>query len=142
MPQIQLSTTTVVSGTTLPPLAAFKEPLKILKRPESKAKSPPTSSPNSQTAKSLEEREAQYRAARQRIFGDKQRERDKDPVLVALSQPPTGGPSSAIIREPIGPPVGNQSSNFKQGWKKGGSLVTTPQDSKNMLDTTNDQRTN
>lgn len=132
MPGIQLSTTTTVTGISLPPPAAFKEPLKILKRPGSEARSPPTSpapSLSSQSTKSLQERESQYKAARERIFGDKETEKDRNISSSATHLHDINeGQRSVVIRDPVGPPAGNQSgNNFQQRQRK--------QDSKGTLHT-------
>lgn len=130
MPGVQLSTTTTVTGISLPPPAAFKEPLKILKRPGSETKSPSTSpSPllSPQSTKTLQERESQYKAARERIFGDKETDKDRNTSSSTThSHSVNEGQRSFIIRDPVGPPAGNQgSNNFQQRRKK--------QDSKDTL---------
>ncbi|GJJ14580.1 hypothetical protein Clacol_008846 [Clathrus columnatus] len=115
MPHVQLSTTMATSGISLPPPAVFKEPLRILKRSDNTSKSSPIS-PNPHTTKSLEEREAQYLAARKRIFGDKGME-----VVAFPSSPFIEAPRSVVIRDPIGPQSGNQTSNFQRRQKTGNS---------------------
>lgn len=63
MPQIQISS----QSTILPPASAIMPSMRILQRP--KSSSPAQSSPNSTPgSKSLQEREAEYKAARERIF--------------------------------------------------------------------------
>ncbi|GBE83625.1 hypothetical protein BKA93DRAFT_771492 [Sparassis latifolia] len=66
MPELVISassTTSVVS----PPPAAIQPTLRILKRPTN-SQLPSSSAPGSETMKSYAEREAEYQAARQRIF--------------------------------------------------------------------------
>jgi len=116
MPQLIIgssSTTTVVP----PPPAAFQPTLRILKRPSA---SPGSSTPNTSAAteaqRSYADREAQYQAARERIF----REGTKSPPGsdAGAKSPPLSGDSGSstpvrIIRNPKGPgtpPSGDASS--------------------------------
>lgn len=82
----------------LPPPAAFQPALRILKRPSPSTSTPGSSSnPSTPDASNLKEREAQYQAARERIFG-----------ADSLASPPAVGgntqsPAARIVREPRGP---------------------------------------
>ncbi|CAE6461077.1 unnamed protein product [Rhizoctonia solani] len=64
MPQIQISS----QSTNLPPVAAIMPSMRILQRPKSTSASQSSSSPTPTSIKSLQEREADYKAARERIF--------------------------------------------------------------------------
>lgn len=68
MPQLVISASSTTS-TVSPPPAAFQPTLRILKRPNASTTSSATA-PSSDLQKSYAEREAQYVAARQRIFND------------------------------------------------------------------------
>ncbi|KAF8729118.1 hypothetical protein AX14_006388 [Amanita brunnescens Koide BX004] len=87
------------AGHALPPPAAFQPALRILKRPSpSPSPSTPGSSSNSSSPdpSNLKEREAQYQAARERIFGA---ELASPPAVSANTQPP----AARVVREPRGP---------------------------------------
>ncbi|KAF8685011.1 SUZ domain [Rhizoctonia solani] len=64
MPQIQTSS----QSTNLPPVAAIMPSMRILQRPKSTSASQSGSNPTPAGTKSLQEREADYKAARERIF--------------------------------------------------------------------------
>ncbi|QRW25971.1 SUZ domain protein [Rhizoctonia solani] len=64
MPQIQMSS----QSTNLPPVAAIMPSMRILQRPKSTSASQSGSNPTPASTKSLQEREADYKAARERIF--------------------------------------------------------------------------
>ncbi|KAG9119592.1 hypothetical protein FRC07_005328 [Ceratobasidium sp. 392] len=122
MPQIQISS----QSTTLPPVSAIMPSMRILQRP--KSASPSQSSPGATTpngAKTMKEREAEYKAARDRIFADSSREGSPTPKRGILSRGRGGGgngggqrrgsPNSAesvgaaaakTTREPTGPQEG------------------------------------
>jgi len=71
MPQLVISSSTMGSSSTLPPPpAAFQPSLRILKRPCATPSTSASSSSSDLQKKSYAEREAQYQAARERIFGD------------------------------------------------------------------------
>ncbi|OBZ66703.1 SUZ domain-containing protein 1 [Grifola frondosa] len=107
MPELVISgssTTTTVS----PPPAAFQPALRILKRPNAAtATSSSSFTPSSDAQKSYAEREAQYHAARERIFNSSQTGSQKDDpnIRVTLSgeATPHSGPSAKIVRQPRGP---------------------------------------
>ncbi|KAF8585640.1 hypothetical protein K439DRAFT_1632459 [Ramaria rubella] len=127
MPEIQLSTTTSSMGIRLPPAAAFEAPLRILKRPSSTSQSPSPST--TQTQKTFKEREAQYQAARERIFGEDTSEKDPDRSGNAggKSKLMNSAARSIIIRDPLGPTSGTEddaNSGFHTRRKKGGRVVT------------------
>ncbi|TFY53041.1 hypothetical protein EVJ58_g9669 [Rhodofomes roseus] len=114
----------VGSGTSTvlpPPPAAFQPTLKILKRPTAGASS---SAPAAQSAvdaqKSYAEREAQYQAARQRIFSDSPRQGGADGLSIdaergatvkSRSPPPADTTSVRVLRAPRGPPVDPSASS-------------------------------
>lgn len=89
MPELILSpgSSSVVS----PPPAAFQPTLRILKRPSSAAtRSRSSSSSTVETKKTLAEREAEYHAARERIFKDG-------------NASPSVSAATKTLREPKGP---------------------------------------
>lgn len=109
MPHIQPASTSSL-GTLPPPAAAFEAPLRILKRPSaSESKSP--SPLDGQTQVSFKEREAQYQAARERIFGDNARDK-----AVPISDKPKTARAS-IIRDPIGPLSVSSEGEPKRGFR-------------------------
>lgn len=120
MPELLISSSTTASAA--PPPAAFQPALRILKRPTPSVPVPSTVAPDSQQ-KSYAEREAQYQAARQRIFGV---DSTSPPVNPADSEPSpksalpmsdsnTQGPRSSIIRNPKGPDIsGGASKGFNR----------------------------
>ncbi|KAF8470366.1 hypothetical protein JB92DRAFT_3056086 [Gautieria morchelliformis] len=123
MPDIQLSTTSWSTNVPLPPSAAFETPLRILKRPSvANAKSPSPSS-SAQMQKTFKEREAQYQAARERIFGEELTGKDKDDS--GSGRKPTTAPDTAkssVIRNPLGPAsvsYGEAKQGFQGRRKKG-----------------------
>ncbi|KAH7337561.1 hypothetical protein B0J17DRAFT_718320 [Rhizoctonia solani] len=64
MPQIQISSQT----TNIPPVAAIMPSMRILQRPKSTPASSSSANNTPTSTKSLQEREADYKAARERIF--------------------------------------------------------------------------
>ncbi|KAJ1301162.1 hypothetical protein OPQ81_003573 [Rhizoctonia solani] len=64
MPQIQITS----QSTNLPPVAAIMPSMRILQRPKSTPASPSSANQTPTSTKSLQEREADYKAARERIF--------------------------------------------------------------------------
>lgn len=102
MPEIQLSTTSSSTSVPLPPPAAFEAPLRILKRPSSNSKSPSPST-GVQIQKTFKEREAQYQAARERIFGEETSGKDKDSSGSGKPKTALDSAKSSIIRDPLGP---------------------------------------
>ncbi|KZW00368.1 hypothetical protein EXIGLDRAFT_830775 [Exidia glandulosa HHB12029] len=84
------------SNTVAPPIAALTGPMRILKRPTAgSTPSPAPSRPAS--SKPLQEREADYAAARERIFG-------KDASSAEGKRPPSK-PQQNVARQPRGPPT-------------------------------------
>lgn len=71
MPELVISASNATSTIVSPPPAAFQPALRILKRPTASSASSPSSVATgaSDAQKSFAEREAQYQAARERIFG-------------------------------------------------------------------------
>ncbi|TBU42965.1 hypothetical protein BD309DRAFT_865220 [Dichomitus squalens] len=116
MPELVIAgSSTSGPSVTSPPPAAFQPVLRILKRPT--ATPSPSTSPSSVSASSspssnapsgtYAEREARYRAARDRIFGDSSPSSDtpgesglQTPQALKKSPPPV-----EITREPKGPPI-------------------------------------
>lgn len=124
MPQIQPSTTSTSAGAQLPPAAVFEAPLRILKRPSGASKSPSPLN-GTQAPKSFKEREAQYQAARERIFGEEAREKTAGTRNDKPKSPrPAERPN--IIRDPIGPTSPSADGETSRGFqarkkkKKGG----------------------
>ncbi|KAI0080457.1 hypothetical protein K474DRAFT_1657885 [Panus rudis PR-1116 ss-1] len=111
MPELVISSTSTTS-TIPPPPAAFQPTLRILKRPAAAAPSPPPSSSEG-TQKTYAEREAQYQAARQRIFGqgntistphidsDGSNTRGGEPS--ATTQADSQRSAAPVLRQPRGP---------------------------------------
>ncbi|CAE6441568.1 unnamed protein product [Rhizoctonia solani] len=64
MPQIQISS----QSASIPPVAAIMPSMRILQRPKSTPTSPSSANQTPTSTKSLQEREADYKAARERIF--------------------------------------------------------------------------
>ncbi|KAJ7227587.1 hypothetical protein B0H12DRAFT_1240505 [Mycena haematopus] len=88
-----------------PPAAALQPAMRILKRPSATATSP--SLPPVGPGETLREREARYRAARDRIFGDgADRGSDKKGVGVGVMRNPKGPAPAAEEGEADGPPKG------------------------------------
>jgi hypothetical protein len=111
------------AGHALPPPAAFQPALRILKRP-SPSSSTPGSSSNSSTPdpSNLKEREAQYQAARERIFGADSPA--NPPAMGANTQPP----AARIVREPRGPgeSKGSEPGQEIKGFTRRGGAKTAP----------------
>ncbi|KAF8513706.1 hypothetical protein BU17DRAFT_95061 [Hysterangium stoloniferum] len=137
MPHIQISTTTTTTRIPVPPAAALQGPLRILKRPSAASSSSPSPSGGAQAQKSFKEREAQYQAARERIFGEAaaaSKETDKD-----AAGPPAGVKpktmtatasiaKSTIIRDPLGPSVTTEAElnrGFRGRRRKGDQAVAS-----------------
>lgn len=122
MPEIQLSTTSLSSGVSLPPPAAFETPMRILKRPSAtNSKSSPTAT-DTQTQKTFQEREAQYQAARERIFGENGSGIGKDRSGSGKPKVALDSPRSSISRDPLGPTSvtdGEAKQGFRARRKKG-----------------------
>jgi len=108
------------SGSAMPSLPLnHPPPMRILKRP-SPSISPSQSSTNVNTGETLQEREARYQAARERIFGASSEEApdngDKK-IRKSTSQSSSPSPSTKVIREPHGPTnsnVANVNGNINQ----------------------------
>ncbi|KAH9911582.1 uncharacterized protein B0H18DRAFT_1061636 [Fomitopsis serialis] len=89
----------------------FQPTLKILKRPTGASSSAAASPPSVDLQKSFAEREAQYQAARQRIFNDGPRQSGRNGLSTevgrdtnAMSQsPPAADVSVKVLRAPRGP---------------------------------------
>jgi len=116
MPQLVISASSTTS-TVSPPPAAFQPTLRILKRPNASTTSSATA-PSSDLQKSYAEREAQYVAARQRIFNDESarsrvtgRDNARDDngytglrhAKTADGRAVDNAPPVSIIRDPRGP---------------------------------------
>ncbi|KIK68313.1 hypothetical protein GYMLUDRAFT_35696 [Collybiopsis luxurians FD-317 M1] len=81
-----------------PPAAAFQPALKILKRPANNQSNSSTSTP-AVSKESLEDREARYQAARQRIFGDDTTSAGSEASTYHLASKK----DNSVIRNPRGP---------------------------------------
>lgn len=128
MPKIQPSTTSSSTSVPLPPPAAFEAPLRILKRPSStNSKSSPPST-GVQTPKTFKEREAQYQAARERIFGEEASGKDKDSNGRGKPKAALNSPKSSVIRDPLGPATiidGEAKQGFLTRRKKADHIAET-----------------
>ncbi|KAL0945991.1 hypothetical protein HGRIS_012269 [Hohenbuehelia grisea] len=116
MPEVLVKSATGGTGAVIaPPPAAFQAPMRILKRPTSAAPSARSDS-SSRNAESLQEREARYHAARERIFGLGEAEGGSAAEsTLALSRQDnrtnkpgshTSKPSVPVVRAPLGPSEG------------------------------------
>ncbi|EKM78354.1 hypothetical protein AGABI1DRAFT_129470 [Agaricus bisporus var. burnettii JB137-S8] len=102
------------SSVVPPPAAAFQPALRILKRPQSS--SPSQNTPTAAPQESLQDKEARYAAARERIFGCEDNN----------SSTPSPKPSNVkIVREPIAPEQGS-SPGFKGRKSKTPSSTRPP----------------
>lgn len=120
----------------VPPAAALQGPLRILKRPSATTSSNSLSMPqsNAQTRMSFEEREAQYQAARARIFGGDEttggvaaadptntsRAPSPAPNQISNAKPKAKSPPlrSIVVRDPIGPGTSENTQGFSGRRKK------------------------
>ncbi|EKM56761.1 uncharacterized protein PHACADRAFT_254064 [Phanerochaete carnosa HHB-10118-sp] len=122
MPELVISSTSATSApATAVPAQALQPSLRILKRPSAPA-SPALATASSAEAqqKSLAEREAEYRAARERIFGSSSNPSSPPAETREPSSPPLGSaanppPELAVkpIRNPRGPDSGGNSSSAR-----------------------------
>jgi SUZ domain len=122
MPEIQLSTTSSSSGVSLPPPAAFEAPLRILKRPSAANSKSPSPVTGPQPQKTFQEREAQYQAARERIFGEDGSGIGKDGSGSGKLTTALDSARSSISRDPLGPASmtdGEAKQGFRARRKKG-----------------------
>lgn len=128
MPQIQISS----QSTVLPPAAAIMPSMRILQRPKSSSPAQPGNN-TTPGSKSLQEREAEYKAARERIFassgggenGSSSREGSPAPKRGIIIRGRGGGGGngarrgslggsgdgivgSGAVREPMGPQEGTR----------------------------------
>ncbi|KAG5652655.1 hypothetical protein H0H81_004211 [Sphagnurus paluster] len=146
MPALIISPSSTSSNQVLsPPLAAFKPKMRILKRPVSNTSSNPTTPSSSTLAESLQEREARYQEARDRIFGSA--DGSKSPTSDTNMNDSSNSPNSSkdrrerrgqlsqntngveVIRNPRGPP-GVSADNFPpKGF--GGERAKPPQSAGN-----------
>ncbi|CAL1709502.1 unnamed protein product [Somion occarium] len=114
MPELVVSSSSTAASVAPPP-AAFKPALRILKRPTLSTSASSSALSDSQQ-KSYAEREAQYQAARQRIFGadpstksaadstsDSDRSRRASPSSSLVSLQTQRTTAATIIRNPVGP---------------------------------------
>jgi hypothetical protein len=70
MPELVIAPTSTTASAAPVPVQALQPSMRILKRPSASASPSPSSPPSAEAQqKTLAEREAQYRAARDRIFG-------------------------------------------------------------------------
>ncbi|EMD37137.1 hypothetical protein CERSUDRAFT_95399 [Gelatoporia subvermispora B] len=129
MPQLVLSSSSTTTSVPPPP-AAFQPTLRILKRPSASPGSSITNIPTqAEKQRSYAEREAQYQAARERIFQDKSKSvggSEVDGVDRVKLSVPTAEPRNLtpvkILRDPRGPstpPFADPSSPGDGGTSKG-----------------------
>lgn len=120
MPELVISgsSTTMIKS---PPPAALQPTLRILKRPAATSSAHASAVP-SDTPKSYAEREAQYQAARERIFNDGRArsqsggtERDGLVSDSTSAKSKSGVPSVQIVREPRGPSAQPEEGQASQG---------------------------
>lgn len=101
-----------------PPAAAFQPALRILKRPQSSSPSQSNPATPPPPGESIQEREARYAAARERIFGSESTADSQD-------TPPPKANNVKVIREPKAPEQG-QSSGFRGRGAKTSSSTRPP----------------
>ena len=135
MPELVISSTSATSATAPVPVQALQPSLRILKRPSAPTSPSPSATPAAEAQQnSLAEREADYRAARERIFGGtanvagsssssssapsapsaEARGAAASPPLASAPDPP---PQAAVkpIRSPRGPDPGRGDPSARGG---------------------------
>lgn len=106
-PKVVLASTAGSSTPSQIPDSLLNAPRMILKRPTSSSPSPSSPQSGSPGQKSIQEREASYQAARERIFGAGAGAGSAADEPVASLGPPSGNATpvpSNVIRPPRGPP--------------------------------------
>ncbi|KAG8993950.1 hypothetical protein FRB94_010249 [Tulasnella sp. JGI-2019a] len=110
-PKVILTSTAGSSTPSQIPDSLLNAPKVILKRPTSSSPSPSSPPPGAPVPKSIQEREASYQAARERIFGAGSGTSTPTATDEPISSrgPPVAGnitpvPTSTVIRPPRGPP--------------------------------------
>lgn len=125
MPQLIIAPTATASSMTQPPPAALQPSIRILKRPSNTSSPSPSAAPSADAQqRSLAVREAQYQAARERIFGASAPPANgadsdvKAPAVTsqggASAAPPARNatpPASQVIRVPRGPEASSDAGN-------------------------------
>ncbi|TRM67092.1 hypothetical protein BD626DRAFT_484726 [Schizophyllum amplum] len=112
-------------STAPPPPAAFQPALKILKRPTNAAASP--SPPPATNGQTLQEREARYQAARERIFGPGSSSAEASNTSLPSSKAGSKEDVARLIRQPKGPEDNDQrEKGFKRRGNKGSTTSATP----------------
>ncbi|KAG8845295.1 hypothetical protein FRB96_002584 [Tulasnella sp. 330] len=102
-PKVVLASTAGSSTPSQIPDSLLNAPKMILKRPTSSSPSPSCPPSGSPTQKSIQEREASYQAARERIFGTGTTTEETSTSRGPASDNATPVPSN-VIRPPRGPP--------------------------------------
>jgi len=132
MPELVIASTSATSSSVPPPPAAFQPSLRILKRPSASPTPTSIQSGSADLQKSYAEREAQYQAARERIFGgdsttppqgaattEKNRKianRSSGSIMENAT-----AVSSTVIRNPRGPDSASQDTPRTRGADTGSS---------------------
>jgi len=110
-PKVVLATTAGSSTPSQIPDSLLNAPRTILKRPASSSTAPTTSSTQAAGQKTIQEREASYLAARDRIFGPGSSGSsspagedavNRTPVPSNVIRPPRGPPSVTPVGDPVG----------------------------------------
>ncbi|KAJ3567937.1 hypothetical protein NP233_g6038 [Leucocoprinus birnbaumii] len=101
-----------------PPAAAFQPAMRILKRPSSSSPSQNSSVTSPPPGETLQEREARYAAARERIFGSESSE------SLPAAPKPTSPNNVKIIREPKAPDTSDVTQSV--GFKGRGGKTASP----------------
>lgn len=120
MPQLVIApSATTPTSVSAPPPAAFQPSIRILKRPSANSSSPSATPSNDPQQRSLADREAEYQAARDRIFGAQAASPDSKSPVLKLSRGPSSTPpvrngtppAARPIRAPRGPEKTSDPSN-------------------------------
>jgi len=121
MPEIVLASSTAVASAVVPPSEALQAPMRILKRPTPQTRPSESSLSGAQSQKSLADREAEYQAARERIFASSSAAKEKDKSRSASPKTPAPQePGVSVLRNPRGPTAGNAGTARGFGGKRGG----------------------
>lgn len=113
MPELVITSSSATSTAPPPPAMALQTPMRILKRPSASQSSSTGSVTSQNQIETLAAREARYKIARERIFGEGEGpEKDSDSSRMSKKGGEgTPKPSGAILRNPLGP----SSENTKEG---------------------------
>ncbi|TFK75600.1 hypothetical protein BDN72DRAFT_831904 [Pluteus cervinus] len=107
MPSVILSPSSTSARAVLsPPEGAFQPTMRILKRPTNSNSTPSPIAPSA-SAETLQEKEARYQAARERIFGPELSEEKPSAAVKEKKDKKSPKPTHAPVRNPRGPTTSN-----------------------------------